>query len=253
MSAPTEGPAKGPGLDKQKKLALGAVAAVAAGFVYWRRRQAAAAAAAAAPAAGTSAGDTAALGNDAGAGPGVYGATGTAASNTVVGAVSTNQDWYNTALLGAQDAGYDSGTAATALSAYLGHQPLTAAQQTIVRIGLAVAGNPPVGTFTIVTAPPSQVITPPPPSGKVPTNVLNRVFVPVPAKTTWAAEALSTGAFGGNGNALYQYNLLPGKHTATTIAAFRRNGVGTLAAGNLVALPVSGKLINLPGVGTVTT
>jgi hypothetical protein len=145
------------GLDpRKKKMVIAGAGVVALGGFWWYRRQTAAAAAAAAPA-GTSGADTAALGLDSAVGPGVYGAQGTAASSSTVGAApTTNQDWYAAALAGAEDAGYDSGTAATALSAYLAHQPLTPAQQTVVRIGLGAAGNPPSGTFTIVTAPPTS-------------------------------------------------------------------------------------------------
>lgn len=162
MSTP-EGPgssSSGAGPHKLSKRArIGVVAAGVglAGYLWWQRRQASAAAAAAAPAVAgdaASATDTATLGMDAGAGPGVYGATGTAASSSTVGTVSTNADWYNAALSAVLDAGYDNATAAAALSAYLDHQPLTAAQQGIVRIGLAAAGTPPTGTFTIISAPP---------------------------------------------------------------------------------------------------
>jgi hypothetical protein len=144
------------GLDpKQKKIAVGVAVAGGAGYLWYRRRAAAAAAAAAATS-GTSATDTAATAMPTSTGPGVYGAQGSAASSTTVGSVSTNQDWYAAALTGAQDAGYDAGTAGTALSAYLDHQALTPTQQTIVRIGLAAAGNPPSGTFTIITAAPTS-------------------------------------------------------------------------------------------------
>lgn len=255
MSESTPPPAGGhKPLSKRGKIAVAAAAAGVAGLLWYRSRQNAAAAAV--PASDQVApGATDPLGMSSDTGPGVYGATGTASSTTVVGNVSTNADWYASALSAVEDAGYDAGTAATALGAYLAHQPLTAAQQTIVRIGLAAAGTPPVGTFTIITAPTPPVVTPPSTTPPKPaTNVLVRTFVPVTADTTWSAEALSTGAFAGNGNALYQYNVLPGKHSAPTLAAFRRAGAaGVLKKGNLVALPVSGKLITLPGVGTVTT
>lgn len=145
------------GLKKnQTKILLG-VGVAGAGYLYYRNRQANAAAAAAVPAAGSTT-DTG-LGVPTDTGPGTYGTQYSAASSSTVGTVSTNQDWYNTALTAVEDAGYDSATAATALSAYLASQPLTAAQQTIVRIGLAAAGNPPVGSFSIIT--PATPIPPP--------------------------------------------------------------------------------------------
>lgn len=178
-------PPGGVKLDKRKKILLGGGAAIA---VYlWFRQRNAAAAAAATPADQTAVpGDTSALGMDAGAGPGVYGAQGSAASSSTVGTVGTNQDWFAAALTGAENAGYDAGAASVALSLYLDHQPLTATQQQIVRVGLAAAGAPPVGTFTIITGP-----TPPASGGGTPSGTV----APLPAPTGLANPSLSTTSF----------------------------------------------------------
>jgi hypothetical protein len=143
------GAPKGVKMDPKKVKIIAGVGAIAAGYLYYRNRQAASAAPAAPGDAVTDTG----LGVPTSTGPGAYATDTSAASSTTVGTVTTNADWYSAALTAVEDAGYDSGTAATALSLYLGNQPLTAAQQTIVRVGLAAAGSPPVGTFTIITAP----------------------------------------------------------------------------------------------------
>ncbi len=144
----TTAPPAGKKLDPKKIKIIGGVGLALAAYLYYRNRQSAAAAAAT-PATTTDTG----MGTLTDTGPGAYGTQYSASSNSTVGNVTTNADWYQAALTAVEDAGYDSATAATALSAYLGAQPLTAAQQTIVRIGIAAAGSPPVGTFTIITAP----------------------------------------------------------------------------------------------------
>jgi hypothetical protein len=226
------------GLDPRKKKIVIAGAGVLAvgGYVYYRRRAAAAAAAAAAPADGSSTADTAALGLSSATGPGVYGAQGSAASSTTVGnAPTTNQDWYAAALSAAEDAGYDAGTAAAALAAYLGHQPLTAAQQTVVRIGLGAAGNPPSGTFTIITAPatsgpgqPAPAPAPAPAPGPVPD-----VAPKTPANLRLLAVTPYMASFGWNTSVggAYQYKLYNGSALVDTVFG-TFSGVHGLAPGH---------------------
>lgn len=144
----TDAPPAGKRPDPKKLKIFAGVGLALAAYLYYRNKQSAAAAAAT-PATTTDTG----LGVPTDTGPGAYGTQYSASSSSTVGNVTTNADWYQAALTAVEDAGYDSATAATALSAYLGAQPLTAAQQTIVRIGIAAAGSPPVGTFTIITAP----------------------------------------------------------------------------------------------------
>ena len=246
----------------QVKIMAAAVAGIVV-YAYWRSRQSAAAAAAATPT-DTTGGNGYAQGTDPygysgigmdpgyGSGTGGYYYDGSGSYNGTVGTIATNADWFQAALQGAENAGYDAGTASVALSLYLAHQALTATQQQIVQVGLAAAGNPPSGTYTIITAP-SSPGTVGGSGGAVPTNVTVKNFARVNANTTWDAFARSYNAFGGNGQALYQYNLLPGKHGASTYPELEKNGVGKLTKGNLVALPVAGKQIQLPVVGVVTT
>jgi hypothetical protein len=209
----------GKALGKNQKIAIGVGGAGIAYYLYYRNKQAAAAAAAVpAPSDQVSPTDTTAQGLSSDTGPGVYGAQGTAASNTVVGSVSTNQDWYSTALSAVEDAGYDAGTAAAALSAYLGHQQLTTAQQTIVRIGLAAAGNPPVGSFTIITTP-TPVPTPTPTPTPAPTPAPVDVAPKTPANLRLLDVTPTTISLGWNTSTsgAYQYHLYQGASRVATV------------------------------------
>lgn len=144
-----EVPAVGP-VKKTYLYVAGAGIAGYVGYRYWRASQAASAAAAAAPpeSAGT-------IGADIGSGAGGYydpnGAGGIGGSSTVGDVLSTDQQWYAAAMLALEDAGYDTGAAAVALGKYLRTEPLTAAEQDMVKVALAAAGNPPSGAKAIVT------------------------------------------------------------------------------------------------------
>lgn len=106
---------------------------------------------------------------------------------------------------------------------------------------------------TTQTAPPPPPVTLPsptknhPPVGK---DIETSRFYKVTKDTDWNTLAKQLGVFGGNGQALYQYNLIPNKHTAATIKGFERTPK-TISKGNLVAVPMSGVYITLPYVGTV--
>jgi hypothetical protein len=89
----------------------------------------------------------------------------------------------------------------------------------------------------------------PPAAGK---DVQVAKFWKNPKKQSWSAIAQQLGVFGGSGAALMEYNLLPNKHTAGTLATLRKSPTD-LAAGQEVAVPTSGFYITLPGVGTVKT
>lgn len=98
--------------------------------------------------------------------------------------------------------------------------------------------------------------TPNPPTGNPPTtpkagtDIGTSRFYKVPKTTDWDTLAKQLGVFGGSGQALYAYNLIPNKHTAATIKEFKKTP-HTVTAGNLVAVPLSGVYINLPGVGVI--
>ncbi|RAG81122.1 hypothetical protein DN069_34570, partial [Streptacidiphilus pinicola] len=103
---------------------------------------------------------------------------------------------------------------------------------------------------TAPTAPTAQAS----PTATVRTNVAVRQFVPVTANTTWDLMARAYAVFGGNGRALYEYNLLPGKHAPDTYRVIMRHGPKKLVRNSCqVALPAGGFEIALPNVGIVTT
>lgn len=141
----------------QRKWLIGAGVGVAAyvGWRYWQASQSAAA-----PPPPESAGT---IGADIGSGSGGYydpnGSDGIGGTTTVGDVMSTDQQWYAAALLALDDAGYDTGAAALALGKYLRSEPLTAAEQDMVKVALAAAGTPPSGQKAIVTQ------TTPTPSG----------------------------------------------------------------------------------------
>lgn len=123
------------------------------GYVLWRYWQASRAAAAAAAA--TPPESTGTIGGiDTGSGSGGYydpNAGGISGSSTVGDVMTTDAQWYAAALLALEDAGYDTGAAALALGKYLRSEPLTPAEQDMVKVALAAAGNPPSGAKAIIT------------------------------------------------------------------------------------------------------
>jgi len=142
-----------------------------AGYVLWRYWQASRASTDTSSADSTDAADsTGSYGIDDGTGSGGYydpNAGGIAGDTTVGdGVISTDQQWYQAALLALEDAGYDTGAGALALGKYLRSEPLTSSEQDMVKVALAAAGNPPSGARAIVTD------TSPTPSGlTAPTNL----------------------------------------------------------------------------------
>lgn len=75
----------------------------------------------------------------------------------------TNAEWSQQATDRMLELGYDSTAVAQALGRYLGRQPLTPDEQTLVRTAIGQIGLPPDGDFPIMSAPPAA--TPPPSSG----------------------------------------------------------------------------------------
>lgn len=136
------------GKIKKQYVIVGGVGVAA--YVLWRYYQASQATAAdTAVAAPESAGT---IGADIGSGTGGYYGTDSAASSTVVGnTLTTDQEWYAAAMLVLEDAGYDTGAGSLALGKYLRTEPLTATEQSMVKVALAGAGNPPSGAKALVT------------------------------------------------------------------------------------------------------
>jgi hypothetical protein len=118
-----------------------------------------------------SAQDTAALAAQSGS-SGYYNPVGTTTST-----ITTNAEWEQEAESLLASSGYNGTTVAAALNAYLAGLPLTSDQQSIVQVALAEAGNPPVGSFSIIpvqTPPAGTTTTPNPtaPGSPAPTGVV---------------------------------------------------------------------------------
>lgn len=93
---------------------------------------------------------------------------------------TTNADWTQTAVKLMGTSGYDPATVTSALGKYLGNQELSDAEALVVRAALALAGPPPVGTYTIKTGvTPAPTPTPTPKPEEKPTQVIARERVVV--------------------------------------------------------------------------
>lgn len=170
-----EGEVKLPGIGPVKKQVLVPIAAGAAGFIAWRYYRASSVGTGDA-AADDPAADDDGFGADAGAIPDVlgsvpsnngYGYTSPADDDTTSpGIISTNAEWttYAAEQLSASDT-WTYTDIVSALGAYLNRKPLTSLQVSIVQAAIAVAGNPPVGSYTLVSGgDTSMVVTPQAPS-----------------------------------------------------------------------------------------
>lgn len=179
-----------PKVGKVKKQYVIVAGVGVAGFVLWRYWQASQAAAA--TAAATPADSTGSYGIDDATGAGGYddpNAGGIAGDTTVGDVISTDAQWYAAAMLVLEDAGYDTGAGALALGKYLRTEPLTPAEQDMVKVALAGAGNPPSGAKAIVTD------TSPTPSGLGAPGSLRSGGAPTTAAIplTWNAVAGASG------------------------------------------------------------
>lgn len=88
---------------------------------------------------------------------------------------------------------------------------------------------------------------PSPPVGK---DIQTSNFYKTTKVTDWNTLAKQLGVFGGSGIALYEYNLIPNKHSAATLADFKKTPK-TVKKGEEIAVPLKGVLINLPNVGVI--
>lgn len=144
-----------PKIGPVPKVAVVGVGALAAGYVgyrWWQSRSASSAAATDTTDPGFD--DTGTLPAVAGAvsADGSYGGTTGGTGDAGTSQITTNAAWTQYALAQLSATGsYDAGAVAAALGNYLGSQPLSTDQQTIVRAAIAVAGYPPVGTFGIIS------------------------------------------------------------------------------------------------------
>lgn len=95
----------------------------------------------------------------------------------------TNADWTRYATEQLSAAGRDPATVQSALGKYLDRQPLTGAEQDVVRAALAAAGKPPEGSFVITPA----IEAPAPSALSAPTGVKGTAAGSTAVNLTWNA------------------------------------------------------------------
>lgn len=170
------------------------------------------------------------------------------------GVTTSNTAWVAAAEADLQNAGYDIATVGAALSKVLAGIGVTPEQRDIFLQAVGVEGNPPQGypqPIKVTTSGPPPPPTPPP--AAVPSNIPNARFVRY-VNVSWNDVARGEGVFGANGAALYAYNGLPGKHQPGDYSDLPGNYPHIGARPRFqVAIPVTGKQINLPGIGVVTS
>ena len=220
--------AKVPGVGKMDKRVLIGVAVAAGGFVayrYYKARQA--------PAATSTDGSF----EDPGTLPGVAGAvkdsnlygSGNTTQTSDSSAVTTNAAWSQLALTQlSQSDRWSYSDMAAALGNFLDGQPLSDAQQEIVRAAIAVAGYPPVGSHNIVPGGNTSITVAPTgvAAGSItPTTVLIN-FVAVPGARTYnvyrSGAATPSGSAGSSPVTLS--DLTPNTSYSVTVAAVSASG-----------------------------
>lgn len=192
-----------------------------------------------------SAPDTSALGPINGSYGGYTGVSGDAGTDTS-GSIVTNAAWSNDALTKLTDAGsYSSSDIVAALGNYLGGQPLSSDQQTIVRAAIAVSGYPPVGSFSIISGGNTSLTVAP--SGlkaqNIGTTSAQIAFTPVAGATSYRIyrSGVSTNVGASNGSPITISGLSPGTSYTVHVTGF--NAAGT-------AGPDSGAITFKTTVGT---
>jgi hypothetical protein len=181
-------------------------------------------------------------------------------TGTTTAPITTNAAWAQQAETYAEQVGVDPTALSAALGKFLTGGAVTADQQGLIQQAISWEGYPPVtgpaGYPPSIHVQPVTTPTPKPPvTTATQTDIPNASFYPVHTATTWANVARAENVFAGSGAALYQYNLLTGKHAANDFAKVKATGGGKIKKdpGFQIAIPVKGHKIKLPGVGTVTS
>lgn len=167
------------------------------------------------------------------------------------GPYTTNNDWATAAEDALESGGVTLEKSTLAISRVLGGLSVTSDQRDLFMQAVGVLGQPPQGYPTPIKLVDNGTE---PPTATVPNNIPTDHFIKIGSTTTWDNVARAYNVFGGNGQALYEYNLLPGKHQPQSYAAVR-NSWPTIHAHPSweVDLPKKGLKVNLPVVGTVTS
>lgn len=250
---------KVPGAGKVNKRVVIGVGVAAGGFVAYRYYRARTASDAPSPDGSF---------EDPGVLPGVAGAvkdnnaygSGDTTQTSDTTAVTTNAAWSQLALAQlSQTDRWSYGEIAEALGNFLGGQPLSDAQQAIVRAAIAVAGHPPVGSPAIipggntsVTVAPTGVTV----SSTTPTSALIN-FVPVPGARTYNVyrSGVATPSGSASSSPVTLTDLTPNTSYSVTVAAVSAAGtvgpksspVTFKTAGVAIGTPASPKVSSIVG------
>lgn len=211
-------PKVGP-VPKIAVLGIGGAAAAYIGWRYWQARSAPA--------------DTTTVDpgfDDPGTLPGVagavsgtnsYGGTTGGTGDAGTGLITTNAQWSQDALSKLADS-YSSTDIVTALGNYLGGQPLSDAQQAIVRSALAVSGNPPVGSFSVIpggnvglTVAPTGVNV-----GSISTTSAAINFSEVPGAASYKVSASNGASDTGSSSPIVLSGLAPNTSYSVTVTPY---------------------------------
>lgn len=166
------------------------------------------------------------------------------------GVYQTNNDWATAAESALENGNVDLSASTLAISRVLGGLAVTSAQRDLFLQAVGLLGQPPQG----YPQPIKLVDTPGQPAPGPSTNIPTARFVKINGTTSWDDLARSYAVFNGNGRALYEYNLLPGKHQPRSYSAVRASWPTIHGKPSWeVDIPVHGRSITLPVVGTVTS
>lgn len=230
-----------PGVGDVPKIGLIGVGAAAVGFIgwkYWQARNGTGADVADATDPGM---------EDPGTLPGVSGAvdpnnqygsnTGDSGSDAT-GQILTNSQWSNDALAKLTQTGsYDAGAVAAALGNYLGSQPLSSDQQSIVRAAIAVSGYPPVGSFSIISGGNTDLTVAPTglQASSVSTTAATVSFTAVPGATEYRIfrSGITAPVGASSSSPIVVSGLTPGTSYTVHVTAYTASGKASPASSPL--------------------
>lgn len=168
------------------------------------------------------------------------------------GVFTTNGDWATAAESALENGNITLSVSTLAISRVLGGLSVTSAQRDLFLQAVGLLGQPPQGYPKPIKLTDSG--TGPPTTNPPATNIPTATFVKITHTTSWDGVARSNNVFAGSGRALFEYNLLPGKHQANTYAAVQKSWPNISGKPSWeVDIPKRGYKIQLPVVGVVTS
>lgn len=207
-------------VKKQQVIVIGAVAAGVVGYAWWRYRSAPA---------DTGEAEVAPEPEDPyeGLTDGGFGTGGPVSgyddrsSDTGTTAPLTNDQWSVLVKERLADS-YEPAAISGAIGRYLGRQPLSTADQTIVRAAIAVAGYPPVGSYSIITGGDSELkVAPSGLKGTATATTVTLTWQPVPGAVRYRVyrDGVTQNVGASNDTTAQVGGLDPGKSYRFKVAA----------------------------------